>query len=1182
MRCIFQMTAIFLLIHGAASLHGQLATTTATLSGTVLDSSGAAVPQANLTLTGTENGIVRTYVTDAAGHYLFSQLPPAQYVLNVKMTGFKEYKQNGIVLSAGNSATQDVKLEIGSTTQEVQVTAQASLLNTDNANISADINSKQVVELPLNLRNVYGLATLNSSVNNTLEQQALLGGSGASNDNADQDISFLNFGGGFFGTSAYLLDGVWDTDPEWGAVLYVPSVDAVEEFKIQNNSFTSQYGWSTGNVVNVVSKSGTSAFHGDAYEFYRNAALDSNLWFNNHNGIARSDFDRNQFGGSAGGPLYIPGLYRQKNKTFIFGLIERLSLSSPSTGTFTVPTQQYLTGDFSGLLGAQRGTDALGRPVYVGQIYDPRSTRMITAGQVDPVTGLKASQTGYIRDPIANNNLNTLGAVDSVASKILSYYPSATAGGATNNYVASANNPAHSTEYLIRVDHNINDLARFYVRYSYKSEFKTGNPDYWGSSNPAGPGDEKPNNRWNLSAGYTQIFSPTFTMIAQAGVSIWHETSVNQSAGFLPSSLGLPSYLDTNSPEFPVVTIGSQSPLGPEQYQGIVNHGPIGSVSVDFIKNKGKHTINFGGMFIEQQDDEHQIYQASLKSTGTFTLGPDPNNPESFTTGNGLAQFMLGVLDGGAAGIANNPAVASQNYGWYIQDDWKPTQKLTLNLGFRYEIQTPVTYRHDQAAVFNPAVVNPISSQIGETVNGALQYLSSDNRGSFNTNYKNFAPRFGFTYQARPNVVMRGGFGIFYPQSINCCFSATGAGYSSETDVESTIDGISANPAVTTTNPWPYGYIPLSGNTNGELQNVGESVGSNFRSRKSPYVEQYLMGVQWAITPNDSLDVNYVGNHGVHMVQSSVARNQLNPVYLALGQADLTSQVPNPYYGHITQSSCALNEPTVEKYQLLTSYPQYCGVSEVNAPIGFSNYNALQAAFNHRTSFGLTAQVSYTYSKFLDNVEGNNQWNFAGPANYWNFAGEKSVDGNDVPHSLVANYIYDLPFGRGRRFASGMNRTEDLVLGGWEVSQIATFRQGIPLGMTGNDIASYGGAPRPDVSGDTHVSHPTINEWFNTAAFSYAPFGTFGNTPRYFSTLRGPGYQNWDTSLMKNWKVKENMRVQFRAELYNTFNHPQFYTPSTSYTGCDPNAESSCSSGFGKITSAFDARTVQFAGKFYW
>ncbi|WP_263366535.1 TonB-dependent receptor domain-containing protein [Edaphobacter bradus] len=1185
------LTLFALLGLGVAAMDAQLAVTTATLSGTVTDPSGAIIPQATVKMSSVEEGIARKLTTDAGGHYSFTQLPPATYALEVQAQGFKVYKQPGIVLDAAQSASQNVALTIGSVSEEIVVSEQASLLNTQNANLSADIPGKEVVELPLNLRNVYGLATLNSSVNNTSESQMLLGGGGPSTGDADQDISFLNFAGGFFGTSAYLLDGAWDTDPEWGAVDYVPSVDSVQEFKVQNNSFTAQYGWSTGNVVNVVTKSGTNAFHGDVYGFYRNSTLDANLWFNNHNHLARSDFNRNQLGFSAGGPLYIPKLYKQREKTFIFGLYEHLSLSTPANSTFTVPNANFLAGHFAELLGPQQGVDALGRPIYFGQIYDPRSTRAITAGQVDPKTGLIATRSGYIRDPIQNNDITTLGPMDPTGVKLASYYPKATGPGITNNLVATGTNPAHSNEYTIRLDHNINDASRLYFRYSYKEEFKTGTPNYWGSSNPAGPGNARPNNRYNLAAGYSQIFSPTFTMNLMSGVEVWHETSTNQSRGFKPSSLGLPTYLDQNSPEFPIVTIGGQSPLGPLTNETVTNHGPIGSVALDFIKTHRRHTLNFGFMFVEQEDDQANYFQSNLASNGRFTTGPDPNAATGFTTGNGLAQLLLGVVDGGATGTTYNPAVAIHYFGGYLQDDWNPIPKLTLNLGLRYEIQTAPTYRHNVASVFNPNVPNPIGTALGKTLPGALQFLSDKQRASYDTNFNNWAPRVGFTYQAAPNVVVRGGYGIFYPASISCCFDASASGFASQTNVPFTLNAISPNPAVTLTNPWPNGFIPITGNALGEMQQVGYGVGSNFRQRAASYVQQYLVGLQWSITPSDMLDINYIGNKGTHMLTANINRSQLNPSYLSMGQAALNTLVPNPFYGAIApgNSSCALDQPKVVQSQLLQPYPQFCGVTENGANIGFSNYNALQINFNHRFSKGLTGLVSYTYSKFLDNVEGNNAWSYSGnsgPANNYNLAAEKSVDGSDIPHNLVASYVYELPIGRGKAFGGGMSRLADAVVGGWEISQIATFKQGIPISVSGSDIASYGGSPRPDVIGNVHVAHQSIHEWFNTGAFAYAPYGTFGTAPRFFSYLRGPGYQNWDTAILKNWRFRESMRLQFRAELFNTFNHPQFYAPQfggETYTGCDPNSGTpGCASSLGQITNAFPARTVQFAGKFYW
>lgn len=1180
--------------------HAQLAVTTASLSGTITDPSGAVVPQAVIKITSSQAGISRTYTTDAVGRYTFSQLPPSTYSLSIESKGFETYKQTGIVLDAGQSATQNVALVLGSTAQQVVVNAQASQLNTDNANVSADIAAKEIVELPLNSRNIYGLITLNSSVNNTSEGQMLLGGGSNSTDNADQDISFLNFAGGFFGTSAFMLDGSWDTDPEWGAVIYVPSVDAVQEFKIQNNSFTAQYGWSTGNVVNVVTKSGTSSFHGDAYEFYRNQNLDANQWFADHNDTPIAKLSRNQFGVSAGGPLDIPGIYRQREKTFIFGLYEHYKVTTPTIATYTVPDSNFLNGNFSEILGPQMGVDDLGRPIYAGQIYDPRSAHQITVGVTPGAVNNdgKCNPSCYIRDPIPGNILSNLANYrpDPVGAKLLSYYPKATGNGLSNNLVVSASAPAVSDEYLIRVDHNISNSARAYFRYSYKKETKTGSAANWGSD-PAGPGNQRPNNRWGMAAGLSEIFSPTFTMNIAAGVQVWHETSDNQSFGFDPSGqLGLPAYVSQTYPLFPIVDVGSQSPMGPggNDQQAVTNHGPIGSVSVDFVKVFGKHTLNFGFMGVEQVDSQHNYFQDTLQFNGGFTTGPNPSYGSSVASGNGVAEMLLGTLDSASVGTAYNPLVSNHLLGEYVQDDWRPTQKLTLNLGLRYEIQTPDTYRHNEASIFNPDVLNPISYAVNTPYMGALQFLGPGNRYAYNPNYDNWAPRFGLSYQALPGTVIRAGYGIFYPQSTTCCFPGDPDGFSATTFANTSLNGgINPNPNISTSNPWGGNYNPVSGNAQGEYQQLGNGVGSVFRSRRSPYVQQWLFGIQHAITRNDSLEVDYLGNRGTRMITAGYQHNQLNPRYLSMGTAALQAQVTNPFYGAIKSSSCSLNNATVQQAQLLTPYPQYClaGVSETDAPVGFSDYNALQATYRHRISNGLTAMISYTYSKFLDNVEGNQSWSYngnSGPANNYNLAAEKSVDGSDIPHSLVASYIYQLPVGRGKTFGSGMGRVANAVLGGWELSGIATFKSGIPISISGNDINTFGGNPRPDYSGDVHVSNPSIKEWFNTGAFHFAKLGvdggdTWGNAPRFFSDLRGPRYQDWDTSLDKNWIIHDTMRFQFRFETYNTFNHPNFYSPSgTGYSGCDPNADTSCPSNFGQITNTFPSRNIQLAGKFYW
>src|ERR1700733_208316 len=521
-RTSFVLGALALFLLAGNPSFGQNQQIAATLSGSVTDPTGLSVTGATVTLTNPQNGIVRRYSTQNSGLYTFTLLPASVYILEVNAVGFKNYKQQGISLEAGQTSEQNVRLTVGSAAESVEVSAQAPLLNVDNANIASDVSARQVVELPLNLRSVISLAELNSSVSNTAEEQ-VVGAPGISGS-ADQDISFLNFGGTFFDTAEYLLDGSWDTRLDWGGVIYVPSIDDVQEFKIQTNAFTAQYGWSSGNVINVVTKSGTNGFHGDAFEFYRNSAVDSRYFFNNG---AQPAFHRNQYGATIGGPI-------RKNKTYFFAYYEGLKQATPATFVGTVPTSAERTGDFSALLGPPTGqTDALGRPILSGAIYNPFSTRPITAGAIDPTTGLVATQTGYIRDPFPGNIIPPA-LMDKIASSIASgsYWPTPTSGALLNNFTAAASAAAHSDEYSGRIDHNFTDSDRINVRWSQKYETKINFPTYYGASDMGGPGVIAPNNRYSINAGYNHVISPTFNVSVNFGGNRHVEQSVTQSFGF--------------------------------------------------------------------------------------------------------------------------------------------------------------------------------------------------------------------------------------------------------------------------------------------------------------------------------------------------------------------------------------------------------------------------------------------------------------------------------------------------------------------------------------------------------------------------------------------------------------------------------------------------------------------------
>ena len=716
----FLLGALAVLFLCCNPLYGQSsAAFTATLSGRVVDAAGLAVRGATVTLTSSDLGISRTTTSSDTGLYSFTFLPAGVYALEAKNPGFKQYRQEGIIMAAGQNAQQEISLTVGALTESVEVTSQAPLLNTDNANISQDLSARFTEGLPLNFRSVISLTLINSSVNNAAEEQ-VVGAPGLA-QTADQDISFLNFGGTFFDTAAYLIDGTWDTRADWGGVIYVPSVDDVQEMKVMTNAFTAQYGWSSGNVVNIVTKSGSNAFHGDAWEFYANNAFDARYYFNNG---AQPSFNRNQFGGTIGGPI-------KQNKLFFFAYYEGERQSTPSTAQFTLPTTAERGGDFSALLGAQAGTDYLGRPIFAGEIYNPFSTRQVPCGGTDTVTGNHVTcpagaTTEFIRDPVSGNistglgvtNLIPAALMDTIAGNIAAanYWPTPGAGLA-GNFTATGPAAEHSNEYSGRVDYNIDDSNRLYARWSQKFQTKTNTPDFYGPDDPAGPGLLNPNNRYSVNVGLNHIFNPTFTMNLNFGVNRHVEQATGQGFGFQTSTLGFPTFIDGIAPAFPQISFS-----GGGNYAGLGANGgnnnyivpqTFWTTSIDFTKMEGKHELAFGFTDVWLRIDGGHYGQTALNFQTASTAGPDPNNTTA-GTGDGFAAFLLGVGSGGngtSCALCTSyqafPATDKHFLGWYIQDGWKVTPKVTLTLGMRYEIQTAPTERHNAQNSFSFTAENP-------------------------------------------------------------------------------------------------------------------------------------------------------------------------------------------------------------------------------------------------------------------------------------------------------------------------------------------------------------------------------------------------------------------------------------------------------------------------------------------
>jgi hypothetical protein len=1125
----------------------------ATLSGTIQDENGATVPGATVTLANPSVSFSRQVTTADSGLYTFTLIPPGNYQLRVEKTGFNTFLQSNIVLAVGQSSTLNAQLQVGNVNQTVEVTSQAPVLNTGSADLGAEVSSKQAVELPLNIRNVYGLVELDSSVNNSQQFQAL--NPPGSQGNVDQDIAFFNFGGGRFGTTAFLLDGAWDGAGDWDGVIYVPSVDELQEFRIQTNTFSPQYGLSMGNVVNAVTKSGTRSFHGDAFEFLRNNNLDANNYFNNLNGLARPQFKRNQFGFTAGGPVYIPRFYKQRDKTFVFGTYEGLRQQTPTTLLATVPTALERSGDFSQAFN-QDGSPAT--------IYNPFSTTLAN-GQ-------------YVRTPFANNKIPA-SLLDPVALKLMSYYPAPNRPGNTltgaNNFAGTAGLPTNSDQYTVKVDENVSEKQNFYARWSQKRQFKQLEGEFFGAGDPGGNGTLAPDNRFEGGLGYTYVFSPTFVMSLNFGWGRWVEGRKPQGVPFDVTTLGLPAALNTYSGPgaFPNISLTGYQNLG----SGGLNATPreARTYAVDFTKNLGPHAFSMGFMGITFILNTFNSAQASFNFSPDFTQGPFPTAANA-DSGSSVASFLLGTADNSSGGISYSAeaAYSKADYGWYFNDDWKATKSLTLNLGVRYDIQTPVRDRFNRLSYFTFAP-NPISSQVpGLNLPGDLHYVNGNQRGVYDTNYKNFAPRVGLAYSAFKNFVFRAGYGIFYTPAMEMgdYQGLSLNGYSQTTPYVGTLDGVT--PQNLLSNPFPSGLLAPVGQANGGETNLGQNINAVLRNRASPYVQQWTSNVQYQIG-GTVLQAAYIGNHGTKLLFGSTFElNQLPPADLSLGN-QLLQQVRNPFYGVI--KSGALSSPTVAYGQLLRPFPEYTGVEDVQPPSASSSYNALALSANRRFSNGLQFLVSYTWSKYLTNSEGPEGWT-NGQAqsvrNWYNTSLEKSLMIDDIPRSLVVSYVYELPVGKGRAYAPS-SKILDAAIGGWQVAGISNFKDGFPISVTDatNNTNSFGGNQRPNIVANPNLSGKSIYDYFNTAAFVQpAPF-TFGNAPRTMGYLRAQGTLNTDVTLQKYWGLwNENSRLQLRAEFYNIFNRTQFFAPGSTYG----------TSTFGVIPGALAARSIQFGMKLYW
>ena len=1163
---VFSIVATIVVLAGAlAPVHAQQFN--GTLRGVVQDSTGALVPDADVMIVSTATNEKYSAKTDADGRYVVPQLRPGFYKVTIAKAGFKTAAIDEVKLDVQQIRAIDVTLDVGQAAELVTVVGRTATIETTSSTVSQTIENKRIADLPLNGRNPFALAALAAGVTP-----------------APGSSPFIS--GGRNATSEVTIDGVSNVNAENNVSIldlnYTPSVDAVQEFSVQTNSVSAEFGRLGGGVINLITKSGSNAWHGTGFGFGRNSNFDATNFFTNRAGQKKGSFKRNQFGGNIGGPVMLPG-YDGSNKTFFFVNYEGLRQKSGTVSTLTVPLPEWRNGDFSNLRNSN------GQPIV---IYDPATTRP------DP-----NSPGSFIRDPFPNNVIPPA-RLSAVGRAMAQYWPlpntaPSNAFTQASNYVLSGATPSESDRVDSRVDHVISDRWRMFVRYSYSDEegqvFNSFN-NVASSSGGDGPTFTKTQ---SLSIDNNYVVNPSLLVNVRYGLNRRFVDRKPLSAGFDLASLGFANNVVqiAQAAEFPRVDVQGFQSLGQNTFTDLVIAPTTHQFNFSATKILSRHTVKFGMDYRKFMLNFTQLFFPSGQygfSNAQWTQR-DPNVTSS-TQGFAFASMLLGIPSFGQ--ISHNPSPASASSYWasYIQDDWKISRNLTINLGLRHEFDVPRTERFNRLSYFDANAASPIANLVpsnaffnSSQLTGALVFMDDDNRRQVDTDLNNFGPRVGAVWNVAEKTVVRSGYGVFYMpshvQAAGHSGSAGMMGFNSQSNMIVSLDG--RIPLRTIDNPFPDGFNLPPGNAQGAATftglNIGGGNGGVFTTNQTPRMQQWNVNVQRELPGSFIVEAAYLGSKGTNLLigESGLAFAQVDPSFLSLGTA-LQDQVPNPFFGIITNPSSPLRFETVQRARLLRPYPQYDGVSAFRVPGSKSIYHAFTGKLDKRFSGGLSMLTSYTFGRLRDDA--STTVGFLGQAgaqqNAYDRASDWSISSQDIKHRFVASFVYDLPFGRGRAYGNGWNGAINTVLGGWQVNGILTFQSGTPLiitqGVNNTNLFSPTQRPTwngndPNIDGSSVSKAEHILKWFDTSAFSVTPAFRFGNAPRVQPDLRGDGVKNLDLSLFKNNHFNGGKwNAQIRIEAFNALNRVQFGLPNTQ----------AGNGNFGIVTSqANGPRQVQLALK---
>jgi len=1124
-------------------------TYTAAIRGAVSDPTGAAVPRATVTVTDADRNVAHRTVTDEAGRYVVTALPPGNYTLTVEAPGFRKYVRGPFVLTVQQQATLDVQLEVGEVTATVEVQAEAPLLNTTIASLGQVIENKYIISLPNIARNPMVYVYLTPGV---------VGSGGRRGDNNTNFVA----NGARNSTSDVLLDGVTVVTVEQNSgvtdLKFVPSVDAVQEFKMQTNFFPAEYGQTGGAVVNMVTRSGTNELHGTAYYFLRHSDLNANSWFANRAGRERPYYRRDQVGGVLGGPVI-------KNKTFFFTTYEHTRARSPLSYTATFPTLLQREGNFS------ETRNAAGQ---VMTIFNPFDTFINAAGAIE-------------RRPFPGNIIPRA-MMDPVALKALAYFPRPNQPGApfteTGNWFEQGINRGISHQTNLKGDHNFSENNRLTGRYSY-GRGRGNPPNLFKELAPAYTFNDGPSLSTSTSvfADFTRVQSATSLWSVRYGLTYstyWR----NPMEWFDLTTLGFPKYMKDNATflVFPTIAPDGYTDIGTEGWLIMDRQEGVHHFSGFYSKTAGGHNIKMGG---ETRRNFLDYAQPGYPSGRVF-FGRGVTCKDRFTCpgneGNGLATLLLGWGTGGDFHIDPKVFSRSAYWGFYFQDDWKITPKLTLNLGIRYEFDVPRWEKYDRQSYWDLDAQSPVRAP-GFDTRGVFRFVDKNRRSPFLGDYNNWSPRVGFAWAVTPKLAVRSAYGLLYQLSRATVFGHTGDGFVVNSTPIFTLDS-NATLYARLNNPYPEGMLLPPGRSLGERTFLG-LWGSTIlpSNNRNPEYHSWNLSIQRELPFQSLLEVNYTGSRGTHLFLPFTSLTPLDPRYWGWGRTVLNSFVPNPFFGQITDPRATnLNRSTVQLFRLLRPMPHFdgAGMATSEPPRADSHYHALQIKWEKRYSKGLTSLIHYTWSKLIDNSShgsGNLAW-LGGSTSFQyplNLALEKALSAHDVAHRVVLTGAWEMPFGKGRRWGANWSRPLDWVLGGWELSGMAILQSGTPLQVTQSGGTIWNGTQRPHLIGDPKTTGPVterLNRYYNPAAFSQPPADVPGTAPRTLN-YRGPGIKTLDAALLKSFRVKEGQRFEFRIEAQNATNTPIFSDPASAFGAAN----------FGQITGVkVGPRNVQLGMKYYF